>query len=247
MIVYRLALLRGLALAVGIDATWRRARPSVIAYVAAAPATFAYVAIVATTTWVLAGVTTGTAQAILHQHSSNLHELGTNPLKALVRSAFLLDDYAQLASTILLALVLAPVERWLGTARWLLVFAAGHAGATLATALAIWVAIRTGHASKNLETTVDVGVSYGFAAVGGILTWGLARRSARAWAFGISALLMAALVLSHTFTDVGHLVAFAIGLGLRGLARQSTGDVPPDPLAAMGRAAGRLRHRPPRG
>ena len=127
-------------------------------YVAAAPATFIYLAVVATTTWVLVGVSAGTAQSILHQHSSNLHELGTNPVKARVRSAFLLDDYALLVSTAFLAVCLAPVERWLGTARWLVVFAAGHAGATIVTALAIWIAIHTGtprRASRRRSTSVS--------------------------------------------------------------------------------------------
>jgi hypothetical protein len=215
----------------------------VFGYVAAAPATFIYLAVVATTTWVLVGVSAGTAQSILHQHSSNLHELGTNPVKALVRSAFLLDDYGLLVSTTLLAVCLAPVERWLGTARWLFVFAAGHAGATIVTAVGIWIAIRTGHASRSLETTVDVGVSYGFAAVAGILTWALPRPRARIWGFGVGALLAAVLAVSQTFTDVGHLVAFVIGVGLRSIAPVDVGSDGPDPFAAAGRALGDLRRR----
>ena len=221
-IVFHLALRRGVRPAVAVARVWARWRPSVFRYVAAAPATFIYLAIVAT---------------------SNLHELSANPVKALVRSAFLLDDYTLLVSTALLATCLAPVERWLGTARWLVVFAAGHAGATIVAALGIWIAIRTGRASTSLETTVDVGVSYGFAAVGGVLTWALPGRQARVWAITIAVLLVIALVASRTFTDVGHLVAFAIGIALRPLARADAGADRPDPFAAAGRIVARLRTR----
>ncbi len=201
-----------------------------VAYVRAAPATFMYLAIVTVTTWVLVGVTPAVAQAILHQHSSNLHELAANPIRALVRSAFFLDHYGLLVVTAALAICLAPVERLLGTARWIVVFAAGHVGATIVTALAVWLAIRTGRASTDLETTVDVGVSYGFAAVAGVATWLLPGRRAVAWAAGIGGLLVAALVLSRTFTDLGHLSAFAIGLGLRPVARRSGMPVAPGAL-----------------
>jgi hypothetical protein len=241
-VLLHLAHRRELAPALALARLWTRARPGVLGYLASAPATFIYLAIVATTTWVLVGVSAGTAESILHQHSSNLHELGANPVKALIRSAFLLDDYAQLASTALLAIVLAPVERWLGTARWLVVFATGHAGATIMTGIGIWVAIRTGHASRSLETTVDVGVSYGFAAIGGILTWGLTRRRARLWAIAVGSALAIALVVSQTYTDVGHVAAFAIGLALRPLAIPvADDDERPDPFTAAGRLAGWMR------
>ncbi len=219
-LAFRLALRRGLAPALAAADLWRRVRPRLAAYVRASPATFVYLAIVAVTTWVLVGVTPDLAQAILHQHSSNLHELTANPVKALIRSAFWLDQYALLAWTTVLAVALAPVERWLGTTRWMVAFAAGHVGATIATAFAIWLAIRSGHASRSLETTVDVGVSYGFAAVAGIATWALDRRRAIAWSAGIGGLLLAVLAVSQTFNDLGHVAAFAIGLGLRPLAPQ---------------------------
>ncbi len=45
-----------------------------------------------------------------------------------------------------LGVALAPVERWLGTPRWLLVFSLGHIVATLLVADAIWGAIRLGQA-----------------------------------------------------------------------------------------------------
>ena len=62
----------------------------------------------------------------------------------LIRSAFWVDGYLLLVWLVLFALVLAPVVRWLSTARWLVVFAACHVGATLATAAGLWLAIRWG-------------------------------------------------------------------------------------------------------
>jgi hypothetical protein len=242
-VVLRIALHRGFRPAVALARIWERVRPGLFAYVRAAPGTFVCLSIVTVTTWVLVGVTPDVAASILHQHSSNLYELARNPVKALVRSAFWLDEYVLLAWTATLAIVLAPVERWLGTLRWVVVFATGHVGATIATAAAIWLAIRSGHAPRSLETTVDVGVSYGFAAVAGILTWGLDRRQAIAWAASIASLLLVALAISRTYTDFGHIIAFTIGLALRPLTPIGD-DTPqqsrPDPIGTTIRLLTRL-------
>ena len=64
-------------------------------------------------------------------------------------------------------LVMVPVERWIGTYRWLAVFAAGHIGATIATTVGIWLQVRSGTGASNLVYPIDVGVSYGLFAVSG--------------------------------------------------------------------------------
>ena len=161
---------------------WSRSWAPVAGYVRSAPATFAYLALISVTTWVLVGVTPSVADQILHQHSSNLHELSAKPMKVLIQSAFWLDSYVALVGVAVAAVLLAPVERWLGTARWIIAFAAGHIGATLVSGSALWLAIRSGHASSSLGNTIDVGASYGFAAIAGLMTYGLRGRMRIVWA-----------------------------------------------------------------
>jgi hypothetical protein len=81
-----------------------------------------------------------------------------------------------------LGLMLVPVERWLGTRRWIAVFACGHVVTTLLVAAGMWVAIRMGWIHAGVRHVVDVGVSYGFGAVAGVMAHRLDRRLGRAYA-----------------------------------------------------------------
>ena len=118
--------------------------------------------------------------------------------------------------------MLAPAERWLGTGRWLIAFAAGHVGATLLTATGVWLAIRSGIASHRLEDAVDVGVSYGFAAVAALFTYRLPGRWRWLWAAGLLSYVAAGILLDGSFTSFGHATAVLIGFALYPLTR-STG------------------------
>ncbi len=109
----------------------------------------------------------------------------------------------------------------LGTGRWLVVFAAGHVGATLATLGGIWIAIETGAASAHLAHSVDVGVSYGFFAVAAILAYRVPRRWRPAYIVAVAAYPVAGTVLFQGFADFGHLLALAIGFALYPLARRA--------------------------
>ena len=107
-----------------VEAQWARARPFVSAYVRGSPATFLYLLVLSVTTWVLLGLTDQTVDSVLSEHSTNLEQLRQNPVRVLIRSAFWADGYLLLAWLVLFSLILAPAERWLGTARWLIVFVA---------------------------------------------------------------------------------------------------------------------------
>ncbi len=189
----------------------RRACARVIAYVAAAPATFAYLAVVTGTAATLAA-SRSDIDAVLRGRSSNLAALADSPPRGLLQSAFFVNGWPMLAVAALLAVGLAPVERWLGTGRWLAVFLLGHVVTSLAVAGAVWAAIAAGEVSPGLRRMVDVGVSYGFAAVAGVLAYHLPRRLA--WAYSGAALgaLLLVLAVHRTFTDLGHVLAFAVGL-----------------------------------
>jgi hypothetical protein len=98
---------------------------------------------------------------------------------------------------VLFLVVVAPVERRLGSPRMLGAFAAGHVGAR------------------------DVGVSYGFFGVAGLAGYLLAPRARVFYFASLLGYVVVAAVLSHTFTDFGHLAAVGIGLACYPLARTS--------------------------
>ena len=219
VLVVRYGLRHGWAGAVTVSAWWSHHREQVHDFVRRSPATFLYLAILTVTTWVLVGASSGVVDAMLREQSTNLSHLGSDPIRVLVRSAFWLSNYELLFWAVLYVVVLAPAERWLGTGRWLIAFAAGHVGATLLTATGVWLAIRGGIASHHLEDAVDVGVSYGFAAVAALFTYRLSGRWRPIWATGLLCYVSAGILLDGSFTSFGHATAVLIGFALYPLTR----------------------------
>ena len=209
--VFAAARRRRWQLAVWAAEAWSRVRPTVLAYLRGSPATFAYLVVLTVTTWVLLGSSHQVVDLLLREHSTSLHQLRIDPVRVLIRSAFWAPGYAFLAWVVLFAVVLAPAERWLGTRRWVIVFAAGHVLATLGMSWALWSAIRYGWAPRELQDTIDVGVSYGLAAVAAVFTFRLPGVWRWRWAAALITTALAALFISRTFTDAGHLLALAIG------------------------------------
>jgi hypothetical protein len=204
--------------ALRISEVWVRIRPTVFAYVRGSPATFISLSLLLITTWVLLGSSDQVVDLLLREHSTNLHQLRIDPVRVLVRSAFWAPGYAILGWAALFSLVLAPAERWLGTRRWAIVFVAGHVLATLGTAWGLSLAIRYGWASRQLENSVDVGVSYGFAAVAALFTFRLSGVWRWLWTLVLVATAVTALLVGQTFTDAGHLLALGIGYAFYPLA-----------------------------
>lgn len=208
--------------ALRVEVAWIRVRPTVLAYLQRSPATFAYLGVLTITTWVLLGLSDQVTNLLLHEHSTNLQQLRIDPVKVLIRSAFWAPGYEFLPWVVLFALVLAPAEYWLGTRRWVIVFASGHFLATIGSATALWFAIRYGWAAKELQNTIDVGVSYGFVAVAAVFTFRLPSRWRWPWATAILGVGLATLLIGQSFTDVGHLVAIGIGFACYPLTKGPT-------------------------
>jgi len=202
---------------------WHRLYRRGADYLAAAPGTHVLLLILAVTTLVLRGVDVPTTTRILRHQSTNLFQMSRDAPRVLVLSAFLLDHGRLVTETIIFTLVVAPVERWIGTYRWIATFAAGHVGATLATTVGIWLQVREG-AGRGLVYPVDVGVSYGVAAMAGVLAYRLRRPWNLAWLAFIAVDVGRALVATGTFTDWGHLVALGIGLAMGPLVRPDRRD-----------------------
>lgn len=190
---------------------WRQVR--LLADVRANPATFVYLFTLFVTSAVLAGAGQQLTQALLHSESTNLANLGHEPVRVLFTSAFWLsNDVGPVLLIVPFAVVLAPAERWLGTLRWLVVFAAGHVGATILTASVIWLELRYQSAPRSLTHTVDVGVSYGFLAVVGVLTYRVPHPWRRAYVLGVVVVVALGVFVDAALTDIGHVFAFCIGL-----------------------------------
>ena len=191
---------------------WASARPRVGAAIKSAPMTCGYAAILFVTTWVLASSRGRLADRLLLAQSTNLHQLARDPVRVLINSAFWLSGTGMLLIWIaLLMLVVAPVERRIGSMRTGFIFWFGHVGATLLTAAGLWTALRLDAVEESVVNAKDVGPSYGFLAVAGALTYLLAPRLRLAYAGLLTVGVVVAVAFSHTFTDFGHLLSLALG------------------------------------
>lgn len=206
---------------VGRGLRWLAHQIRLLASVRSNPATFVYLFTLIVTSAVVTAAGPQLAHDLLRTQSTNLSNLRHDPVHVLFTSAFWIDGGARPPLLIVpFALVLAPVERWLGTKRAVLVFVSGHVGATLMTAGLVDVQARHGWASRSLTHTIDVGFSYGFVAVAGVLAFRLPGGWRRVFLGLLFAVLVAGIADGATFTDIGHLLAGFIGVGLALLFRR---------------------------
>lgn len=201
---------------------WRGVRRPLWAWVRTAPVTNVYLALLAFTTWLLLRTSPQLRTAFLSSQSTNLHQLSINPIPVLLRSAFYVTPTEWMLWLVTFTLVLAPLERWIGSVRWLVAFWTGHIGATLVTAVGIWWAIRTGQASPGVAFMIDVGASYGFATLLGLTSYWFAGRGRWLWSIGFLALWIAIVAFDTDVTEFGHLVAYLLGLALYPMVRGLT-------------------------
>jgi hypothetical protein len=154
----------------------------------------------------------GTAGQAVLDSSTNLHNLRTQPLSVLFLSAFVLESPWSLWILPVLVLVFGATQQWLGRAATVLVAGMGHVFATVFVALVVNAGIAHHQLSRRVADEPDVGVSYGLAALAGLLVFRLSGRGRTRVVLAVTAGLLVAVALSQTFTDLGHLVAWGIGL-----------------------------------
>jgi hypothetical protein len=206
-------------------------------WVRGAPGTYIYLVVLLATAWVLDSAGSKHAHRLVLQRSTNLHQLAVDPVRVIVQSAFwVAAPWNALAWGVLFTLVLAPAEHWLGTLRWAAVLIAGHVGATVITALGLWLGLQVDVVDRSVRHAVDVGASYGFLAVAGVLVY----RVRRPWRIPVVAGVVAALLLYYavdrSYADAGHLIAFAIGLACYRLTPSAAASAPGSPRIASVRA-----------
>jgi hypothetical protein len=194
------------------------------AYVRSAPGTYVWLSILFVTTVAMHHMSPHFEQEFLRQRSTNIHELSNNPVRVLVQSAMWIDGgdwfpYAFLYTAFQYTVFHAQAERWLGTARWLMVCVAAHVLATLISEGALLKAVRDGMESHSAVYSLDFGVSYALAGVVAVLTY----RIVAPWRYVYLAVVFfvygASLAASPTFTDFGHFLSVLIGLACYPLVR----------------------------
>ncbi|MEU6619208.1 rhomboid-like protein [Streptomyces litmocidini] len=197
-------------------------------WVRSSPGTHVWLAVIAITSLVIALSPAALETYLLHRNSSNLHQLAHHPMRALLGSAFWIENPADfLLYAVLFEVFHAPVERWLGTPKWLLTVATAHIAATLVSQQVVLAAIQLHDVPRSMAHVVDIGVSYGLAASAGILTYRLPYPWRLFYLAAVVAFFLVPLATDRTYTDLGHAISLAIGLACHPLTRGApTGGKP---------------------
>ncbi|MFJ1704280.1 rhomboid-like protein [Kitasatospora sp. NPDC088346] len=187
-----------------LRAVWR--------WIRAAPGTYVWLLLLAITSLIVTTMEPSSLDWFLARRSTNLDQLRSRPVRALVASAIWTEQADFFFYFVVFNLVHVPVERWLGTARWLTVALTAHVLATLISEGVVALGVGTGRLPASMADTVDVGVSYALAGVEGVLTYRFAGRWRLLYGGALIGFYLVPLVVSHTFTDLGHFCSVLIGL-----------------------------------
>ncbi|MEV6973626.1 rhomboid-like protein [Kitasatospora sp. NPDC093806] len=180
-------------------------------WVRSAPGTYLWLLVLAATSFVVARMDQRTLDWFLAARSTNLDQLRSRPVHALMASALWTEQSSWPLYLVLFTLFHANAERWLGTARWFTVAATAHVLATLVSEGVVAWGIVRGSLQRSMADTVDVGVSYALAGVVAVLAHRFAGRWRWLYGGGVLVVYLVPLVASHTFTDLGHFTAMLIG------------------------------------
>jgi hypothetical protein len=177
------------------------------------PVTLAYVLALSVITIVLADQNVTVQNWVIAHTSTNLHNLLGGHWSTLLSSAFVIGDTDTALLTVpLLACVLALAELRYGAWSTVRVFLAGHVGATLLVAVGLWIGVQAGWEDPGVGLAEDVGISYGAMALFGSFVVLIPDRWRVAWAMVWLAVAIEGVVEGQTFTNVGHLLSYCIGV-----------------------------------
>ncbi|MGY4101811.1 rhomboid-like protein [Nocardia sp. R16R-3T] len=191
-----------------------RLLPELRQHLSGAPASTAYAFTLFVTWWTLRGVGDSVERRLIFSASTNLYNMQHNPIQVLVASAFWTQGQFPWVTIAEILVIMGFAERWLGTSRWILLFATGHIGATLLTVTTIDHGIDRHVIPVRVQYAADVGTSYGFTAVLAAMAFHFRGVVRVLWAGVIVAVLASALLIGPTFTDYGHMCAAVIGLAV---------------------------------
>ncbi|MGV0635752.1 rhomboid-like protein [Mycolicibacillus trivialis] len=174
--------------------------------------TLGYTAALVTVAAALVAVDPHTRHRIVHDASTNLHNLGAGRLGTLFDSAFITDAAPIAVWLPGLVCLLALAELCWHGGRLILTFITGHLVATLLVAAGLAVAVHRGWLPMSVTRASDVGMSYGAMAVFGALAPAVAPRWRPAWLGWWLPVVAVAALLGGEFTDVGHATAVILGM-----------------------------------
>jgi hypothetical protein len=151
---------------------------------------------------------------IVQTSSTNLVNLRQRPLAVLFVSPFVISPVAGLWIVAPMIAGYGELQRWLGRASALVVGALGHVGATLFVATIEIMQLAKGRIGFSIATSPDVGVSYGLAAVAGILVVRVGETWRRRFIIASLIVIIGQFLILRNFTGLGHLTAWLIGLAV---------------------------------
>jgi hypothetical protein len=177
------------------------------------PFAFVYVWLLAAGATVLGVLDTGDHDAVLNFSSTDVDHLSRHPVFVLATSALWVDGVVDAVLAVLVLGVVATVlERRIGT-RWVVaIFASGHVGATLLTEGSVAVGVHYGVLPTTATSRLDVGVSYGLAAMLGAAAGLLPRPVRTIGVAGGWAYLGWPIATGLDMTSWGHIIALGIGV-----------------------------------
>ena len=167
--------------------------------------------------WWVHGVGPTAARAALRASSTNLDNLQHGRLFVLATSALWVPSVTPTSAVLLVVVLLAvvaPLERRIGTIRWLAAFAAGQVGATVLVAAGLFVGIRMGSLNPAVAGDIDVGWSYAVYSLAGVFAFTLPGRRRAPFLTLLLGGPLVAFGAAPNYVDVGHALATMIGIVL---------------------------------
>jgi len=171
----------------------------------------AYCGIVTGLTIALNLVNESTRERVLEETSSNIANLRDHPVQSLLASAFVVPQPAGLLLVVVLLVVLAYSQRFIGRAGALVVGLAGHIGATVLVAIGLQSGLFHHVVDPSVRTATDVGVSYVLACSMGFLTLFVPGWIRLAWCAGLALYWLLPAFVDLSFTAAGHATAVTLG------------------------------------
>lgn len=194
------------------DTPFASALDRAIARTAQTPLSAAWLLVLFLTTWRQRSAGWRKARRIQRANSTNISRLRREPHRVLFASLFWLDGRSWWPYVPVYVGVVAPAERRLGWWRWLFIGLSAHVIATYVSQGRLSRLIRKGHVPRKLVNVRDVGVSYFVMGVAGALSGYVDRRWRTPAQTAMTSALVANAVARPTFTELGHLTAFGVGL-----------------------------------
>jgi hypothetical protein len=151
---------------------------------------------------------------IVQTSSTNLVNLRQRPLAVLFVSPLVISPVSGLWIVAPMVVGYGELQRWLGRGSAVVVGVLGHVGATLFVATMEVTQLAKGRVGFSIAASPDIGVSYGLAAVAGILVARVGPRWRRRYVIASLIVIVGQFLILRNFTGLGHLTAWLIGLAI---------------------------------